>query len=413
MAITINQEPNNIAAVYGYLPYAVSSNRILNPQFQYVMDIKSGSNVLARIRQYPNPAGDAIFDPSQIMSDFLEYPTHNFDGGSQVEVPRQVQNFTIAFGEEYGNSISSSVALYDGNDVLGNPGVSGSNTPLIAIPTQVDYQGVDTSGWNFNATGSGKNFALGEWYSNYPSQSLNAANVDANTKRYIDFNDTGFLQIPISGSDTVGVDYKLFNSSNVQQGSTISKTVSPSDTCMVSSPIGPYQVGFSQTNWDNSSYMRIEGPNNNLYLYKDEETCYYDRFQIQFINRVGGLEWYGISLPTQQNSQVKRETYTKPFLPWSNTTAVYNQMTRGKEIYNVSKTDTISITTPYLDQAESQWLEQIYDSPAVWINPGPNKNFWKPVIVNTNRFVRNVNKRGQKLFQYTFEFEYSNVNAGR
>lgn len=413
MAITINQEPNNIAAVYGYLPYAVSSNRILNPQFQYVMDIKSGSNVLARIRQYPNPAGDAIFDPSQIISDLLEYPTHNFDGGSQVEVPQQVQNITIAFGEEYGNSISSSVAVYDGNDQVGNPGVSGSNTPLITIPAQVDYQGVDTSGWNFNATGSGKNFDLGEWYSNFPSQSINPAGTEPTTKRYIDFDDTGFLQIPISGSDTVSVEYRLFNSSDAQVGTTITKSVSPSDTCMVSNPIGPYQVGFSQTNWDNSTYMRVDGPSNIIYFYYDQETCYYDRFQIQFINRIGGLEWYGISLPTEQNSRVKRETYTKPFLPWSDTTAVYNQIKRGKEIYNVSKTDSISITTPYLDQPESQWLEQIFDSPAVWINPGPNKNFWKPVIVSTNSFVRNVNKRGQKLFQYTFEFEYSNQNAGR
>ena len=413
MAIVINQEPNSIAAVYGYLPHAVSSNRIGNPQFQYVMDIKSGSSVVARIRQYPNPAGDAIFDPSQIISDLLEYPTHNFDGGSQVQVPIQTQNITIAFGEEYGSSISSSVGLYDGRDVLGPPSVSGSNTPLVCLPVQVDYQGINSSGWNFNATGSGASYGMKAWYTNYPSASLDPASVTVDTKRKLDFNDTGFLQTPTSGSSTVSISYAIFNDSNVQQGSTIIKSISPSDTCMVSNPIGPDQVGFSQANWNNSTYLKVIGPTNTVYFYKDDDTCHYDRFQIQFINRLGALEWYGISLPTQQNSRVKREEYTKPFLPWSDSTAVYNQLQRGRTTYNVSKTDDISITTPLLDQAEAQWLEQIYDSPAVWINPGPTKDYWKPVVVSTNRFVRNVNKRGQKLFQYTFQFEYSNQNSGR
>ena len=413
MAITVNQEPNKVGAAYGHLLYAVSSNEYTQPQFQYVMDIVSGSTILSRVRQYPNPSGDAIFDPARIIADYLEYPNHEFTGSSPVENFLQVQQFQVKFGEEFGSSISGSTNIYTGTGAVGNPAKQGANTPLIVFPGQVDYQNLQNTGWNYD-TGSGV-YANEQWLTNYPSASLNPASQQVNTKRHIDYNDTGYLTLPVFTSlpNTYNVTYRLYNSSDTLVATGDTKSVTANNYSGISFPIGPSKVGFTQTNWDNSSYMKASSDYYDLYFYKDEEACYYDRFQIQFINRIGGLEWYGISLPTSQRSRVTRESYQKPFVNYSGVTVPFNKMKRGKDIYNVYKTDNISITTPYLDQAEAQWLEQIFDSPAVWINSGPASTDWKPVVVTDTSFDRNVNKRGQKLFQYTLNFEYSIQNIGR
>jgi len=78
MALTVTQEPNQLNAAYTNLVYTVSASDSSLFQYQYVMDVISGSERLARIRQYPNPDGVAVFDPSQIITDYLEYQDVNF-----------------------------------------------------------------------------------------------------------------------------------------------------------------------------------------------------------------------------------------------------------------------------------------------------------------------------------------------
>ena len=82
MAITINQEPTaGMQGAYYPLLSAVSSDRSGSPQFQYVMDVYvSGSATrAARIRQYPNPEGDAVFNPSAIFQDYVKYDDNAFN----------------------------------------------------------------------------------------------------------------------------------------------------------------------------------------------------------------------------------------------------------------------------------------------------------------------------------------------
>ena len=66
---------------------------------------------------------------------------------------------------------------------------------------------------------------------------------------------------------------------------------------------------------------------------------------------------------------------------------------------------------------QASHVEQIFDSPEVSITYDNqnlnNQQERTPVIVTNNSFVRNTNTKGQKLFQYTFDFELSNNPTGR
>ena len=117
MALTIKSSPNYVNCSKTDLVYNISSSNATNPQFRYIMDVylQGGSNKLSRITQFPDPQLEAVFDPSRIINDNLEYDTDfslkPYTGYYLNQTP-QKKAFTIKFGEEYGTSPSSSVAVY-------------------------------------------------------------------------------------------------------------------------------------------------------------------------------------------------------------------------------------------------------------------------------------------------------------
>ena len=133
MAVTITQQPQTPNAVFGTLVYTVSGSSALTlPQYQFVIDVQNESrNILTRLRQYPNPSGYGVIDVANVLSDYLNVtPVFGGPGFQSVGVVGDETSndvFRIAFGEEYGTSISSSVIIYNGKGSAGAPGVSGSN----------------------------------------------------------------------------------------------------------------------------------------------------------------------------------------------------------------------------------------------------------------------------------------------
>ena len=125
MAITILQEPLIPDMSNKDLIYLVSSNQTSQPQFQYVCDIKEADGTLIqRIKQQANPAGKAVFNIGQIITNNLAFdptliktePSDNTGNNNNIfsanTLERWADDFIIAFGEEYGTSVSSSVTLY-------------------------------------------------------------------------------------------------------------------------------------------------------------------------------------------------------------------------------------------------------------------------------------------------------------
>ena len=135
MAVTIQNQPTYPNAAYTHLVYTVSSDQSGQPQMQYLMDVTQGGQILSRIKQYPNPMGSGVFDPSRIMNDYIVYD-QNWKTNVVSPAVQSKQDFIIYFGEEYGTSPSSSITVYNGNGSAGNPAVTG--TPVEVIGAVVD-----------------------------------------------------------------------------------------------------------------------------------------------------------------------------------------------------------------------------------------------------------------------------------
>ena len=143
MAITITQEPIIPDMSNKDLLYLISSTQTDEPQFQYVCDIKDvDGNLIQRIKQQPSPSSKAVFNIGQIITNQLEFDinlikteasdntgnNNNIFASNSGE--RWADDFIVAFGEEYGTSVSSSVILYTGVGTnTGDPAVVSSTNP--------------------------------------------------------------------------------------------------------------------------------------------------------------------------------------------------------------------------------------------------------------------------------------------
>lgn len=429
MAITINQEPiSGMQGAYYPLITAVSSDRSQSPQFQYVMDvyISGSSERVARIRQYPNPEGAAIFNPSTIYQDYVKYDENAFDAGGtpttgKVFETNEAENglvyFQCKFGEEYGSSPSSSVSLRTGiGDAYGDPAKEGVTNDVHSA--QFDPRN-SPNGFNFDTT----LYEYQQILTNYPDSTTDPRTNNVTDVRKLGYYDMAalqavfFRQSPFNG--TINFGRTCFNSAGSQIATT-SIGDPQTYTKNIMGTGGIQRTDLTNAQWVSQvKWIRFDAGilNKAAWFQRDEDECIsrYDRVTINFINRLGCWDFYGFNLPTRQTSTVSRDTYEANFIDYSSTTAPYNRQNRGTSVYSVSKTDSVTVTTPYLSQGEAQFLEQVFDSPSVYLSITNefNGNFIQPVVVRNGSFDRNVNKRGQKLFQYNITMDYANNFTGR
>ena len=184
MSITIRQEPSQMNSAYTKLMYSVVSSNTAEPQFKYLCDVlDDAGNLVSRLRQGQNSADGAIFNVAVpcrgVMQEddtlYLTDPTASIGKGSPSSI-KSYKQFTVAFGEEYGTSISSSVTVYDGKGSAGVPAVSGSDLVLNRAVWEP---------WNENQFISASTSPV---YSNSGTGSLNFFVYEASGGNYVDNN---------------------------------------------------------------------------------------------------------------------------------------------------------------------------------------------------------------------------------
>jgi hypothetical protein len=395
MAITINQQATSPGASHGYLLYGVSSGLYNSPQYQYVMDVVSGSTVLTTVRQFPNPANAAIFDPARIINDYLSYPNDIFDSTDTVGFGPSLQTFTLKFGEEYASSYSASVVLYDGNGNPGRPAVA--SNAIQVFPAAVDPN--NGYGYNWTDTYSAQTFLTNHVL--YPDSQYNYKPVGRN-----DYGLIGYY------GNSTAINVIVYDA-----GNNVLDTVSyGGDTGFYYIPVGGKNLrgaGLSQSDLDNASYFVVNvvyaGGNRNLYYTFDDQDCHYQRTNFLYINRFGAWDHYGVTLPLKKSTSIKRDMVVKSFVDYSGTTSVYNNRRRSMDTYATALQDNFSITTNWLNQDQALWLSELIESPQVFIQDGTK---FIPVNITSADYVHNTNSRSQKAFSYEIQYTLSNQRPG-
>ena len=421
MAISITQQPTTPNAAYTSLPYVVSGSVTTgNPQYSYVMDIyESGSATrLNRVSQKPNPAGVAVFDPSRFLQSQLQYDNHWKITGSIDEV-NSVKTFEIKFGEQYGTSTSSSITVY--------PNLA--TDELEVFPAVVDPN--NGSSYNFNTSSY---VGIGNTYlTNFPGSQTTTTISDPNGYPYIvdssDYMTVTAFKEDVGATGSINVNgYKIETGSISALVDTVSLSGSLSDE-FVTFGVGPKNLSdldsaFSASIANGSINTLVTTSDNggitiminnkwdgsNIIHYDYSKTVQprgteYTRFA--FINKFGFYDYYNVYNPLKRNSNVERQNVTLPKLDYSNLTSIYSQESRGETSYYNDISDSYSITTQWLDKDIANWVEELLESPEVYIQQG---NDFVPVVITDATYTSNQSTARNKLFEYNINFKPANGN---
>jgi len=449
MAISLNQYPTSPNMVNNNLVYSCTSTQVTQPQFQFVVDIKDESDVLIqRIKQQPNPSSKGVFDIGNIMPTQLG-PTdeawktttpqaNSFSGG----------DFNIYFGEEYGTSTSSSVTLYNGADVVGDPGVT--------IPTQINFlldgfaNPNDLIDWNWNSGSKYEEEDPGDDVTF--THQFGLTDYDVNSVRLGDYHTISLLRGNLGGNgdddtsaqDVFAATYRQYDSSGALLDTDILYdtftglrtlqsqfwsdvyTLQDESTRLVHYPAGPqnledvgvpilgdtayYTVTFNAQATD--TFVNENGVWGEYRFDITTANCGYDGVRFAYKNQYGVWDYYNFALAETTVDGVERQEYKQTFVDYSNTDndVAYDRARRGKNNYYNNVTKQRTANTDYLTQVDADNLRELFFSTDVYVQDG---TAFLPVVINNVSVTEKTNPRSQKLFRFTAEYQYANGQRSR
>ena len=138
--------------------------------------------------------------------------------------------------------------------------------------------------------------------------------------------------------------------------------------------------------------------------------CTDEKTRFAFVNSFGAWDYYNVYMPTRRLTNIDRKIYSQEQINLNNRIATYNVSNRGDKQYYTEYTDSFEITTDTLDDKESQWLREMFESTEVYIQSG--SDFIPIVITNTAEQISN-NKYRNKNFTYTIRYQFSNLREPR
>lgn len=138
--------------------------------------------------------------------------------------------------------------------------------------------------------------------------------------------------------------------------------------------------------------------------------CKGEKTRFAFINSFGVWDYYNVYMPTRKVTKVDRKIYEQPRLNLEERITTYNVSNRGEKQYYTEYTDEFEITTDIIDDKESQWLKEMFESTEVFIQSG--SNFIPINILNNSETIINSKARN-KNYQYTIRYQFSNLREPR
>ena len=117
-------------------------------------------------------------------------------------------------------------------------------------------------------------------------------------------------------------------------------------------------------------------------------------------------------MKSSKTTSTKGTTYRQLEGTWNSDIYRLDGFKGGKKAFRVNATEKITMNTDFVSESESEWFEELINSPEVYIldgfqtdiaNPSLN-NYSTPVRLTTKSYTKKT-VANDKLMQYTFEVE--------
>jgi hypothetical protein len=468
MSISIQQYPGQLDLANSNMLWEISSSFTGSAQYQYILAFQDGcGTTLTTIKQQPNPSGYGLFNMGRIVPQYLTFDTAQFNMGADSLFYKNQNTgkfFKVAFGEQYGTSVSSSVSVYNGivNNVTGSPAQTGSNAYYYFINGTVDPNSGD---WNWNTS---------SYYSpqSTPSSASFTKNVAlTEAARTQSARPTDYLTIGVingalnastsSAQDIYALEIKIYSGSTVVNSTTeynassttltsfggprttpvqLWPAVAGVQTCtnqtgsqtsgsfLLHIGIGPQNItnrggyDLSTQPWDyytatlrpqkSAGVVNTSASWDSFTINKQDPNCGYTGVRFAWVNDFGVWDWFNFQLQTNLNTNLERGTYQNSFVNYavSTPTLPYDIKRRGDANYYININEVFTANSDWLTQGEADLLQQLFYSPSVFTQDGYDM---VPIIILDSNFVTRTNPRTQKNFQYQVTYALANSKRSR
>lgn len=142
---------------------------------------------------------------------------------------------------------------------------------------------------------------------------------------------------------------------------------------------------------------------------KFDNTCFYNGATLRFMNKYGAYDNYLFTYNKRYSASVKSFEFERSQGSWSNGVYSLSKTNTGRLSYLKQTTKKLQLISDWLDETTQNWLTQLYDSPAVYINEGEENES----VIITNSSYQIKQDKHDELFNEIVEIEFTPENSIR
>jgi len=140
----------------------------------------------------------------------------------------------------------------------------------------------------------------------------------------------------------------------------------------------------------------------------------YEPIRLCWLNQWGAWDYYTFTMKSIKTISAKGTTYRQLAGTWNEKVYKIDGFKGGKKSFRVDATEKIKMNTDFVSESDSEWFEELINSPEVYIlkgyqtdvaNSALNK-YVSPVRLTTSSYTKKT-VANDKIMQYTFEVEKS------
>ena len=150
----------------------------------------------------------------------------------------------------------------------------------------------------------------------------------------------------------------------------------------------PY-VGTVIYNWQ----FNIENPCSN-----------FDPITVAFVNQYGCADYFTFDRRNVRQMAVNRNNYNETLGSWNEATFSIDEYGRGRRTFSTNITEEMTLSTNWMDDATSKWLEELFTSPSVSIYVDGK---FQPSVISSNSYEQKTYSR-DRMFQHTITIAFAN-----
>jgi len=453
MATTITQSP-----LYDILPvgqdiiFSVSNNAIVSTEVRvkFIAEVhisnttpanqNTSTDLIGTFKTTPNNAGVGMFNLSSVVESYVKADNmaglfSAYKGTSVTSLTQDVlppmhlidkysfnthtmRWLTIRFKIEYLNTTTNAIE------------VSTQITDSDDFKIFNGYLKYSDKLWQFQSE-FGYSMSIFQLSSSYPATNTKRFLTNASATQYANIEDYGTIAFLDHNNNVEYIKLSYFDSSDSALGTPdeVETFITPSaEINQLYLYFGCYPAnlrGWSTTfnaNISNIAYYRVQAYNVSdnpvSQAYTININCptlkSYVPIRLAWLNQWGAWDYYTFTQKSVRSLSTKGSTYTQQSGTWNESVYRIKGYKGGEKSFRVNATERIKMNTDFVNETESEWFEELINSPEVYVLEGYQTDVTNPLLntyvtpvrLTTSSYIRKT-IANDKLMQYTFEVEKS------